>query len=151
MIVTFCGHAHFSKSEEYEQKILAFLEEKVGDKPADMCLGGYGDFDSFAYDCCKKYKETHPNVLLLFITPYMTVEYQQNHLEYQKTRYDDIIYPEIEDKLPRFAISYRNKWMVEKADYVVAYVDHDWGGAYTTYKHAKRKGKFIFNLGKLQE
>ena len=151
MIVTFCGHAHFSKSEEYEQKILAFLEEKVGDQPADMYLGGYGDFDSFAYDCCKKYKETHPNVLLLFITPYMTVEYQQNHLEYQKTRYDDIIYPEIEDKLPRFAISYRNKWMVEKADYVVAYVDHDWGGAYTTYKHAKRKGKFIFNLGKLQE
>ena len=151
MIVTFCGHAHFSKSEEYEQKILSFLEEKVGDQPADMYLGGYGDFDSFAYDCCKKYKETHPNVLLLFITPYMTVEYQQNHLEYQKTRYDDIIYPEIEDKLPRFAISYRNKWMVEKADYVVAYVDHDWGGAYTTYKHAKRKGKFIFNLGKLQE
>lgn len=151
MIVTFCGHAHFSKSEEYEQKMLAFLEEKVGDRSADMYLGGYGDFDSFAYDCCKRYKETHPKVSLLFITPYMTVEYQQNHLEYQKTRYDDIIYPEIENKLPRLAISYRNKWMVEKADYVVAYVNHDWGGAYTTYKHAKRKGKFIFNFGKLQE
>ena len=49
MIVTFCGHAHFSKSEDYEQKILAFLEKKVGDQPADMYLGGYGGFDSFAY------------------------------------------------------------------------------------------------------
>ena len=148
MVVTFCGHAHFSESEKYEQKILAFLEEKVGDQPADIYLGGYGDFDTFAYNCCKKYKETYPQVSLLFITPYMTVEYQKNHLEYQKTRYDNIIYPEIENKPPRFSIFYRNKWMVEKADYVVAYVDHDWGGAYAMYKHAKRKGKEIFNLGK---
>ena len=97
MIVTFCGHTQFSKSEEYEQQILAFLEEKVGDQPADMYLGGYGSFDSFAYDCCKKYKETHPNVSLVFVTPYLTINYQKNHLDYQKTRYDSILYPEIED------------------------------------------------------
>lgn len=36
--------------------------------------------------------------------------------------------------------------MVEKADYVVACVSHDWGDAYTAYKHAKRNGKAIFNL-----
>ena len=69
MIVTFCGHAHFLKSEEYEKKILTFLEEKVGDQPADMYLGGYGEFDSFACDCCKKFKETHSKVSLIFITP----------------------------------------------------------------------------------
>ena len=151
MIVTFCGHAHFSKSEEYEQQILAFLEEKVGDQPADMYLGGYGSFDSFAYDCCKKYKETHPIGSLVFVTPYMTIDYQKNHLNYQNARYDSILYPEIEDKPKRYAITYRNKYMVEIADYVVAYVSHDWGGAYTTYKHAKRKGKEIFNLAKFEE
>jgi len=48
MIVTFCGHTQFSKSEEYEQQILAFLEEKVGDQPADMYLGGYGRLEWFA-------------------------------------------------------------------------------------------------------
>ena len=106
MIVTFCGHAQFHKTEEYEQKILAFLEEKVGDNPADFYLGGYGSFDSFAYDCCKQYKATHPGVSLIFITPYMTVEYQQNHLEFEKKRYDEIIYPEIEDKPLKFAITY---------------------------------------------
>lgn len=116
-----------------------------------MYLGGYGDFDGFAYDCCKKYKATHPKVSLLFITPYMSMEYQKNNLDYLQARYDDIIYPEIEDKASKFAISYRNKWMVEKADYIVAYVDHDWGGAYTTYKYAIRKEKFIFNLGKIRE
>ena len=77
MIITFCGHAQFRKSGEYEQKILGFLEETVGDQPAEMYLGGYGEFDNFAYDCCKKYKETHPKVSLIFVTPYLTVEYQK--------------------------------------------------------------------------
>ena len=151
MIITFCGHANFFKSEEYEQKILTFLEEKIGDQPADLYLGGYGDFDSFAYDCCRKYQETHPKVSLVFVTPYLDVEYQKNHLDHQRTRYDSMIYPEIEDKPKRYAILYRNKYMVEKADYVVAYVSRNWGGAYQTYKHAKRRGKLIFNLAKFKE
>lgn len=47
MIVTFCGHACFSKSEMYEHKILDFLEQKVGEQTASMYLGGYGNFDKF--------------------------------------------------------------------------------------------------------
>ena len=151
MIITFCGHAQFRKSEEYEQKILDFLEEKIGDRASDMYLGGYGGFDIFAYECCKKYKETHPRASLFFVTPYITEEYQKNHLVHIRALYDGIIYPEIEEKPLRFAISYRNKWMVEKSDYVVAYIEHDWGGAYETYKHAKQKRKPIFNIGKLKE
>lgn len=151
MIITFCGHAQFSKSEEYEKKILDFLEAKVGEQFADMYLGGYGDFDSFAYDCCKKYKKTHPNISLVFVTPYLTIDYQRNHLQYRKMCYDLIVYPEIEDKPKRYAITYRNKFMVEKADYVVAYVSRDWGGAYAMYKYAKRKSKEIFNLANFEQ
>lgn len=151
MVVTFCGHAKFSQSEEYEQKIFDFLEKMIGDKPADIYLGGYGDFDNFAYNCCKKYKKAHPAISLILVTPYLTSAYQKNHLSWQKARYDSIIYPDIEDKPKRYAISYRNKYMVEKADYVVAYVLHGWGGAYTTYKYAKRKGKRIFNLTDFEE
>ena len=146
MIITFCGHSVFEKEEEYEQKILTFLEEKVGDNPADMYLGGYGDFDAFAYECCKKYKKTHPAISLVFVTPYLTLEYQRNHLNYQRTRYNSILYPEIEDKPLRFAITYRNKYMVEKADYVVAYITHSWGCAYKFYRYAMQKGKEIFNI-----
>ena len=146
MIITFCGHAEFSKTTEYEQKILAFLQEKVGDKPADMYLGGYGGFDSFAYECCKKYKLTHPQISLVLVTPYLTVDYQQKYLRTQEKRYDEILYLGIEDKPKRYAILYRNRYMVEKADFIIAYVSHSWGGAYTTYKHAIRKGKSIFNL-----
>ena len=116
----------FKKSDELERRILDFLEERVGDNSAEMYLGGYGNFDTFAYDCCKKYKATHSNISLVFVTPYLTAEYQQKHLKYQKTRYDSIVYPDLEKKPPKFAILYRNKYMIEKADYVLAYVSHDW-------------------------
>lgn len=151
MVVTFLGHANFIGTKESEEKILAFLEEVVGDNSADMYLGGYGGFDEFSFECCKKYKESHRNISLVFVTPYITIEYQRNHLEYAKTRYDSIIYPEIEDKPKRFAIVYRNKYMVEMADYIVAYVSHCWGGAYSTYNYAKRKGKKIVNLANFDQ
>jgi hypothetical protein len=146
MIITFCGHAQFQRSEECEKKLLTFLEEKVGDSSADIYLGGYGNFDAFAYGCCKKYQESHPNISLVFVTPYLS----NNHLQYQKDIYDAVLYPEIENKPLRYAITYRNRYMVEKADYIIAYVSHDWGGAYATYKHAQRKGKKIFNLANLK-
>ncbi len=146
MIVTFCGHARFNKTDEYEQKILDFLKNNIGDNPADMYLGGYGEFDNFAYKCCQKYKKNHPNISLVFVTPYLTLEYQKNHLEYLKAQYDFIVYPEIEDKPSRFAISYRNKWMVERADYVICYIERAWGGAYKTYQHAKIRKKPIINI-----
>ena len=84
MIVTFCGHSDFVQTQEYEGKILDFLEEKIGDAPAELYLGGYGSFDAFARRCGKKFQETHPNTKLIFITPYITIDYQKNHLDYNK-------------------------------------------------------------------
>ena len=72
-------------------------------------------------------------------------------MEYCNRIYDETVYPEIEKKPLRFAIVYRNRWMVEMADYVVAYINRDWGGAYKTYEHAKRKKKPIFNIGSLEK
>ena len=146
MVISFFGHSNFIKTEAYKEKILSLLEEKVGDSSADIYLGGYGNFDAFAYGCCKKYQESHPNISLVFVTPYLS----NNHLQYQKDIYDAVLYPEIENKPLRYSITYRNRYMVEKADYIIAYVSHNCGGAYATYKHAQRKGKKIFNLANLK-
>ena len=146
MIITFCGHSEFKYSKELEQQMLDILEKEVGDDPAEMYLGGYGDFDAFAYQCCKKYKELHPNIKLIFVTPYLTPEYQRNHLSELSKSYDLILYPELEDKIPRFAIVYRNRYMVDAADLVIALVAHSFGGAYKTLKYAQKKGKRILNI-----
>ena len=151
MIITFCGHSQFKRTESLERRVLEFLENKIGNEAADIYVGEYGDFDRFAYDCCKKYKHTHKNISLIFVTPYMTEEYQKNHLIYQRKRFDSIIYPPIETVPPKLAILYRNRYMIDMSDYVIAYVSHSWGGAYQAYKYAKRKKKIIFNLANFRE
>ena len=109
MIIIFCGHSQFSKTWEHENNVMDFLEKNVGNEPADFYLGGYGNFDNFAYDCCQKYKQRHSNVSLIFVTPYITIEYQKRRLENLEKLYDGIIYPEIEEKPLKFAILYRNR------------------------------------------
>ena len=60
--------------------------------------------------------------------------------------FDSIIYPEIEKTPPRFAILKRNFWMINKADLVIAYVKHSWGGAAKSFNYAKKLNKKFINL-----
>ena len=149
MIVTFFGHSDFSKAHEYEQTVLRVFEERIGDASAELYFDGYGAFDAFAYHCGKIYQKTHRNVSLIFVTPYMTESYQKTHLFYQKARYDAIIYPTLENVPLKFAISKRNRWMVECADLVITYITHSYGGAYQAYKFAKARQKELLNLSKI--
>ena len=142
MIVTFFGHSDFKENDEFEKIILDLLEKKIGDNVAEIYLGGYGNFDAFAYKCCKKYKQNHSNVSLVFVTPYL-------NFENSNLMYDYVIYPEIEYKPLRFAITYRNRYMVEKAEYIIFYLNREWGGAYQSYKYAKQKKKDLLNLAEL--
>jgi len=59
----------------------------------------------------------------------------------------DTLYPEgLEFVPPRFAISARNKWMLDQADYVVCYITHSWGSAAQFVERARRKKKIVINL-----
>ena len=151
MNITFFGHSSFTPTREYEDKVLDFLEKKLGDCTFDVYLGNNGAFDAFAYNCCKKYSPKHPNLSLIYVTPYMTLDFQKKYLNDYVKQYDGIIYPNIEDKPMRFAITYRNRFMIEKSDFVIVYVEHSWGGAYSAYKYALKKGKQIYNLANFQE
>lgn len=55
--------------------------------------------------------------------------------------------PEGIETVPRrFAIVWRNRWMLERAQYVVTYVTHNWGGAARFAAEAHRQGKIVYNL-----
>jgi hypothetical protein len=54
----------------------------------------------------------------------------------------DTLLPDgIETAPRRFAISFRNKWMVNKSDFVICYITHSFGGAAQYVELAKRQGK----------
>lgn len=145
MIVTFCGHGDYRKNAEDEQKILEILEREVGDNECEFFLGNYGLFDSFACSCATKFKATHPNARLIFVTPYMDEKYIKSKTELNHN-FDQIVYPPLENVPKKFAISRRNEWVVDSADVVIACVSYSFGGAYKTYSRAKKKGKKLYNI-----
>ena len=147
MIITFCGHGTLRNCEEIKERLLLLLKSLIADGECDLYLGGYGDFDRLARECGSILKTGNPKIKLFFITPYITESYQKNRLELVRDSYDGIIYPAIERVPYRYAILCRNRWMVEEADVVVAYIDHGFGGAYKTFRYALRRGKRVINIG----
>ena len=62
----------------------------------------------------------------------------------------ETIYPEgLECVHPRYAISWRNKWMIQESDVVVTYVAHSWGGAAKFEQLARKKKKRVINIASL--
>jgi len=145
MKITFFGHANFSAAPEMKERVLGLLEEKIADNDVEFYLGGYGNFDRFALECCQAYKHKHADARLVFITPYLG-DWLDTRKEYLEKTYDEIIYPDIESTPKKFSISKRNEWMVNQADLVIGYVMLHFGGAYTALKYAKTRKKPYINL-----
>ncbi|MFI3326153.1 MAG: hypothetical protein R3Y35_08250 [Clostridia bacterium] len=139
MIVTFCGHSSVSDLVNVEKWLYDTTEDLILKGAKTFYLGGYGEFDVLCKRVLLKHKKKYSNIELILIVPYL------NHNMITQG-YDGTIYPEIENTPPKFAIVKRNKWMVEKADIVVAYVTHNFGGAFQTLRHAKTKRKILFPL-----
>ena len=146
MRICFFGHAEFNASNEVEQRLLTLLKDYTSKYNVEFLFGGYGRFDDFALKCVNSIQSSN-NIRRIFVTPYITEEYKYR-LEYARHIYDEIIYPEIENTPLRFAISARNKWMVNNCDVIICYINHTYGGAYSAVKWAKEK--MIINLGKIE-
>lgn len=147
MIITFCGHSEINEDRaELQVKVLSAIEEAAEGKDVTFYLGGYGTFDWIALRAAKQYKDSNPASRLFFILPYFGEEYFASKETYIK-KCDDTLYPELEKTPKRLAISKRNEWMIKRADYVIAYVEHSWGGAAKTLAYAHKRKIPYLNLG----
>lgn len=89
----------------------------------------------------KEYPQINYAVVLAYI-PGKQNEYED---------YSDTMVPEgIESVHPRYAISWRNNWMLRQPDYVVTYITHSWGGAAQYAAKAARQGKSVVNLADIE-
>ena len=139
MIVTFCGHSNIYGDNGLEKRLVAVVEQLIGEGANLFLLGGYGSFDSVAAGAVKEAKQQHPEIHSTLVLPYLDRTFNED-------LYDYSTYPPLEEVPRRYAISRRNEWMVDQADVVIAYVDHGWGGAAKTIEYAKRKKKRIINI-----
>ena len=138
MTVAFCGHAQISQSEKIEKWLYDVTQKLIEQGATTFYLGGYGDFDSLAASVVRGQKKRYAQIELVLVLAYLNTGRDTSG-------YDSTVYPPLETVPRRFAISHRNRWMVESADVVVAYVLHDWGGAATTLRCAKQKNKQIIS------
>ena len=132
MIITFCGHGDFIKTEKIENTLIELLKFFAkGRETIDCYCGGYGRFDGFAAECVRKAKKDFENIRNCLIIPYIPLSFQEK-IKYLNDYYDEIIYPPLKNIPAKYAIIKRNEWMVDKADLLIAYVKHSWGGAAKT-------------------
>ena len=147
MIVAFFGHSEiYENKEDISVALTSVLNSEIKNEAVDFYLGAMGEFDSLALRACTQFKLTHPNVTLYFVTPYIDDKYLALR-NYEVKRYDGTIYPPLESVPPQYAIIERNKWIVNQADLVIAYVNHSWGGATKALEYTHKVRKRYINLG----
>lgn len=139
MIVTFCGHSEIHNQNAVRQWLKETVESLVL-QGADMFLiGGYGAYDRMASSVVWKLREQYPQMQSVLVRPYLNREMDESQCDWT-------VYPRLENVPPKYAISHCNRYMVEKADTVVAYVRHSWGGAAQTLEYARQKKKDIIHF-----
>jgi len=142
MTCTFFGHKDTPK--EIEPALRSPLIDLIENKNVDLFfVGNQGSFDNTVRNNLKLLKSCYPHIDYAVVLAYMPV--QRDELGHED--YSDTIYPDgFEKTPPKFAITKRNRWMINESDYVVTYVKYTVGGAARFKELAEKKGKTVLNL-----
>ena len=139
LVCAFFGHRDVFHCDGLDEAIRRAIHEYGADT---FWVGGYGSFDRLAAGCVQRLKREYPHIRLLLIRAYLP-----RPGETLAKCYDSSIYPEGLETVPqRFAISKRNRWITQNCDMVIAYVRHEYGGAYQVYRNAVKRGIPVINL-----
>ncbi len=136
---TFFGHKICASwvFDVLKETIIDMIENKGVNR---FYVGNNGDFDCSARRVLKELKIHYPNIIFYVVPAYL------RELENLPFDYETIIPDGIENIIPRFAICYRNEWMIERSQYVIAYVEGSIGGAYKYMTKALKKKRTVINL-----
>ena len=146
--VAFAGHREVYQSSVKER--LDELLEKLAAEYEELqfYVGGMGEFDSLASSSVRVMKKRHPSkdIQLVLVEPYMKQSINRDK-ELLNRLYDTVLIPmELAEVHYKKAITERNRWMIDEADLLIAYVHRDFGGAYSSVKYARKQGKMVINV-----
>lgn len=150
LTVSLFGHRIIDDYLTAEQKLYELLRIIMsrGDREVEFLVGRNGDFDLIATSVIRRLKReiNVENVFITLVLPYETAELR-NNTEAFETFYDSIEISEASaDKNFKYAITARNRDMIDRSDMVVVYVKNQSGGAYQSLRYAEKNDKRIINL-----
>ena len=139
-ICTFFGHR--DAPDSLRPSIEKVLSELITSGKADkFYVGNQGNFDKMVLDILRELSKTHTHIKYNVVLAYIPKK--------EIDIYNETIVPDGIEYVPRrFAIAHRNKWMVDKSDYVIAYITHSFGGAAKFVNYATKQRRIIINLSK---
>ena len=148
--VAFFGHRRIYNIREIEEKLVPILKELILTREyVEFYIGRNGDFDEFVASVIKRVQkqlDRDNNVMIL------TLPYTVKDIEYYEDYYDEIVIPDAIGRAhPKAAITLRNRWMVDTADLIIAYIEREEGGAYSAVKYAKKLNKKVVNIGSAED
>ena len=138
-VCTFFGHRNCP--EPIRDRLYTVLEALVLKHGIDLFyVGKEGQFDALVRQVLRNLKRAYPHIQYAVVLAYLPTKRTTEDLS-------DAMLPEgIEAVLPRYAISWRNRWMLQRSDYVVTYITHSWGGAAQFAETARRQNKTVIHL-----
>lgn len=136
------GHstAPIDISSQVRNEIVKLLKEEPD---SEFLIGHQGQFDGIVYHALNSLEREFPDLQYKIVLAYMPGQKEDYELYPPERTY----YPEgLELVHPKYAITRRNRWMVEQCDVVLCYITHSWGGAAQLVKQAENWKKDIFNI-----
>ena len=141
MTCTFFGHSDAGKEiiPNLRREIINLIENKNADT---FYVGNHGQFDFYVKSILGELTVTYPHIKYSVVLAYLPRESEKEYEDFSNT-----IYPEGIEKAPlKFAIVKRNRWIIEKSDFVITYVNRVIGGATQFKVLAEKKGKTVINI-----
>ena len=140
----FIGHR--DAPDDVSEVLAATVERHIAEHGVTaFIVGGYGRFDRLAAAAVKAAKTSHPQITLTLLLPY--------HPALRPTEtpqgFDGTCYPpNMENVPPRYAIVRANRYAVERADFLITYVNRTPSNAREMVRYAERRGVTVTNLAK---
>ena len=143
MICSFIGHRNVPQGirETLHQTLCTLIECECVDC---FYVGNQGDFDRLVYLELRELQKTYRHIQYRVVLAYYDPMGRKSEFSEGET-----LYPCGLEFVPhRYAISKRNRWLVEQSSFLVAYVKGEVGNAAGVLRMAEKRGVRVFNLAK---
>lgn len=135
--------------EQLKKEIINLIENENVDT---FLVGEIGGYEITCYDIVLEVQKKYPQICILLVISQMTELHKMgdNNDNYiiKRRGFDDFILPpKCEFGYKRLCIVYRNRFIIENTDFIIAYNKYT-GKAYNFCKQAQKKGVKVIELGK---
>ena len=139
-VCTFFGHRDCPES--VRPIVRAVLEILIEEQGVDLFyVGNQGRFDAIVHGTLQQLQQKYPHIQYAVVLAYMPGRKK----EYED-HFDTMLPEGIEAVHPHYALTWRNRWMLKQADFVVTHITHHWGGAARFAESARKQKKTVINI-----